>query len=198
MRTKSFELNGETSCDVKTVEMTSQLTSRGVQTDPCIKNSSRSRLLKKIRLYTDSCIHHRDQLFTQYNISNSYYEQYYGKMAEIQRYKQLKLEYRDLLNVRNEILNRFEWVIIEMKNIIDNLRSQQITISDAEALMNRPLIQEVIESSLIINENKSSQNRVVSIASSKQEWQMYNENLRQMKDNLEFIGTLVQQGISKV
>ncbi|CAF0893242.1 unnamed protein product, partial [Didymodactylos carnosus] len=187
------ELNDATSCDAEKIHMTSQFISKGVQTDPRIKNSSRSRFLDKIRLYIDSCIRHREELFNQYNISNSYYEQHYTNMHEIQR-----VEYRDLLNVRNEILNRFDWVIIEMENISDNLRLHQITISDAELFIHRPLVQEVIESSLIANENKSSQNLAVITAPNEQEWQMYNRDLRETKDDLEYIGTLVQRGISKV
>jgi hypothetical protein len=59
-------------------------------------------------------------------------------MPELQQY-----EYRDLINVRKEILNRFEWVINELEQIIENLQTRRLSVADAQQSIDRPLVKEV-------------------------------------------------------
>ncbi len=59
-------------------------------------------------------------------------------MPELQQY-----EYRDLINVRKEILNRFEWVINELEQTIENLQARRLTVADAQQRIDRPLVKEV-------------------------------------------------------
>lgn len=59
-------------------------------------------------------------------------------MPELQQY-----EYRDLINVRKEILNRFEWVINELEQTIDNLQTRRLSVDDAQRSIDRPLVKEV-------------------------------------------------------
>ncbi len=59
-------------------------------------------------------------------------------MPELQQY-----EYRDLINVRKEILNRFEWVIHELEQIIENLQTRRLSVADAQQYIDRPLVKEV-------------------------------------------------------
>ena len=59
-------------------------------------------------------------------------------MPELQQY-----EYRDLINVRKEILNRFEWVINELEQTIENLETRRLTVLDAQERIDRPLVKEV-------------------------------------------------------
>lgn len=59
-------------------------------------------------------------------------------MPDLQQY-----EYRDLINVRKEILNRFEWVIDELEQIIENLKARQLSVADAQRSIDRPLLKEV-------------------------------------------------------
>ncbi len=81
---------------------------------------------------------YRQHLFNQYTQSNTYYEEHYGTMPELQQY-----EYRDLINVRKEILNRFEWVINELEQTIDNLETRRSSVADAQQRIDRPLVKEV-------------------------------------------------------
>ena len=62
---------------------------------------------------------YRQHLYKQYTQSNTYYDQHYRHMPELQQY-----EYRDLISVRKEILNRFEWVINELEQTIENLQKK--------------------------------------------------------------------------
>jgi hypothetical protein len=59
-------------------------------------------------------------------------------MPDLQQY-----EYRDLINVRKEILNRFEWVINELEQTIENLQTRRLTVADAQQRIDRPLVKEV-------------------------------------------------------
>jgi hypothetical protein len=59
-------------------------------------------------------------------------------MPELQQY-----EYRDLINVRKEILNRFEWVINELEQTIENLETRRLSVTDAQQRIDRPLVKEV-------------------------------------------------------
>jgi hypothetical protein len=59
-------------------------------------------------------------------------------MPELQQY-----EYRDLINVRKEILDRFEWVINELEQTIENLETRRLSVDDAQQRINRPLVKEV-------------------------------------------------------
>ena len=86
--------------------------------------------------------YHR-HLFNQYSQSNVYHEQHYTTLPELQQY-----EYRDLINVRKEILNRFEWVINELEQIIENLRTRRLTVADAQQRIDRPLVKEVFLNSI--------------------------------------------------
>ena len=81
---------------------------------------------------------YRQHLFEQYSQSNSYYEQHYSDLPELQKY-----EYRDLINVRKEILNRFEWVVHELEQTIEYLQTRQLSVVDAQQRIDRPLVKEV-------------------------------------------------------
>jgi hypothetical protein len=59
-------------------------------------------------------------------------------MPELQQY-----EYRDLINVRKEILNRFEWVMNELEQVIENLETRRLSVADAQQRIDRPLVKEV-------------------------------------------------------
>jgi len=59
-------------------------------------------------------------------------------MPELQQY-----EYRDLINVRKEILNRFEWVMNELEQVIENLETRRLSVADARQRIDRPLVKEV-------------------------------------------------------
>ena len=59
-------------------------------------------------------------------------------MPDLQQY-----EYRDLINVRKEILHRFEWVSHELEQIIDNLQNRRLSVADAQQRIDRPLMKEV-------------------------------------------------------
>jgi hypothetical protein len=66
-------------------------------------------------------------------------------MPELQQY-----EYRDLINVRKEILNRFEWVVSELEQTIENLETRKLSVADAQQRIDRPLVKEVCDVQLII------------------------------------------------
>lgn len=59
-------------------------------------------------------------------------------MPDLQQY-----EYRDLINVRKEILNRFEWVINELEQTIESLQTRRVSVADAQQRIDRPLVKEV-------------------------------------------------------
>lgn len=96
------------------------------------------RLIETIQAYIHAVNRYRQHLFDQYTQSNDYYEQHYNTMAELQQF-----EYRDLINVRKEILNRFQWVINELEQTLDNLQSRRLSVADAQQNIDRPLMKEV-------------------------------------------------------
>jgi hypothetical protein len=59
-------------------------------------------------------------------------------MPELQQY-----EYRDLINVRKEILHRFEWVSRELEQIIESLQARRLSVADAQQRIDQPLVKEV-------------------------------------------------------
>jgi hypothetical protein len=59
-------------------------------------------------------------------------------MPELQQY-----EFRDLITVRKEILNRFEWVSNELEQTIENLQTRRLSVADAQQRIDRPLVKEV-------------------------------------------------------
>ena len=59
-------------------------------------------------------------------------------MPELQQY-----EYRDLINVRKEILNRFEWVVNELEQTVESLQARRLSVADAQQRIDRPLVKEV-------------------------------------------------------
>lgn len=59
-------------------------------------------------------------------------------MPELQQY-----EYRDLINVRKEILHRFEWVGRELDQIIESLQARRLSVADAQQRIDQPLVKEV-------------------------------------------------------
>lgn len=59
-------------------------------------------------------------------------------MPELQQY-----EYRDLINVRKEILHRFDWVSHELEQIIESLQARRLSVADAQQRIDRPLVKEV-------------------------------------------------------
>ncbi|CAF2104545.1 unnamed protein product [Rotaria magnacalcarata] len=171
---------------------------KGVQTDPRIRHA-RSKLLETLQEYVTAVIRFREHLFKQYTQSNTYYEQHYSAMPELQQY-----EYRDLMNVRKEILNRFEWVINELEQTIENLQARRLSVADAQRSINRPIVKEVIESSLNaeippVDEHQASllNDRQRSMPS-EDEWRMYARDLQDTKEDLYFIDSLVHRGISKI
>ncbi|CAF4199918.1 unnamed protein product [Rotaria socialis] len=171
---------------------------KGVQTDPRIRHA-RSKLLETLQEYVTAVIRFRQHLFKQYTQSNTYYEQHYSAMPELQQY-----EYRDLMNVRKEILNRFEWVLNELEQTIENLQARRLSVADAQRSINRPIVKEVIESSLNaeippVDEHQANllNDRQRSMPS-EDEWRMYARDLQDTKEDLYFIDSLVHRGISKI
>ena len=76
-------------------------------------------------------------------------------MPELQQY-----EYRDLINVRKEILNRFEWVINEIEQTIENLQSRRVSVADAQQRIDRPLVKEVSTKAFVARKDKKTSTRV--------------------------------------
>ena len=95
-------------------------------------------MLETLQAYITAVTRYRHHLHNQYTQSNAYYEQHYNRMPELQQY-----EYRDLINVRKEILNRFEWVINELEQTIENLETRRLSVLDAQERIDRPLVKEV-------------------------------------------------------
>lgn len=96
------------------------------------------KLIETLKEYLTSVMRFRQHLFKQYTQSNTFYEQHYSSLPELQQY-----EYRDLISVRKEILNRFEWVTNELEQIIENLQARRLSIDDAQRSIDRPLVKEV-------------------------------------------------------
>lgn len=171
---------------------------KGVQTDPRIRHA-RSKLLETLHAYITAVSRYRHHLFKQYAQSNTNYEQHYSTMPELQQY-----EYRDLINVRKEILNRFEWVINELEQVIESLEARRLTVADAQQRIDVPLVKEVIESSLnadlptSVDQNHTHTNVRQRPVPSEDEWRMYARDLQDTKEDLYFIDSLVHRGISKI
>ncbi|CAF4855238.1 unnamed protein product, partial [Rotaria sp. Silwood1] len=170
---------------------------KSVQTDPRIRHA-RSKLLETLQAYVTAVVRYRQHLFKQYTQSNTHYEQHYNTMPELQQY-----EYRDLINVRKEILNRFEWVINELEQTIENLQARRLSVADAQRSIDRPLVKEVIESSLNadlppVDEHQTNINDRQRPTPSEDEWRLYARDLQDTKEDLYFINSLVHRGISKI
>ncbi len=54
-------------------------------------------------------------------------------------------ENQDLVNVRKQILNRFEWVIVELKQALEKLQTHRVSVKDVEQIIDQPLIKEVLK-----------------------------------------------------
>ncbi len=54
-------------------------------------------------------------------------------------------EYQDLVNVRKQILNRFEWVIVELKQALEKLQTHRVSVQDVEQSIDQPLMKEVLK-----------------------------------------------------
>lgn len=134
---------------------TSIANEKGVQTDPRIRHArsvrrtppcdhrvsfdcSCQKLLETLHAYITAVTRFRQHLFKQYTNSNAHYDQHYRNMPDLQQY-----EYRDLINVRKEILDRFEWVINELEQTIESLQTRQLSVADAQQRIDRPLVKEV-------------------------------------------------------
>lgn len=52
-------------------------------------------------------------------------------------------EHEDLLNIRKEILDRFQIVIKQLEQTIDSLQAHQISDDDVKEFIDQPLIKEV-------------------------------------------------------
>lgn len=173
---------------------------KGVQTDSRIRHA-RSKLLQTLQAYIAAVSRYRHHLFQQYTQSNTNNEQHYSSLPELQQY-----EYRDLINVRKEILNRFEWVINELEQIIESLEARRLTVGDAQQRIDQPLVKEVIESSLNadlptpIDEYQTHANTNIRRrpVPTEDEWRMYARDLQDTKEDLHFINSLVHRGISKI
>jgi hypothetical protein len=81
---------------------------------------------------------YRQYLLQQYAQPNPFYEQHFTAMPDLQQY-----EYRDLINVRKEIIHRFEWVAHELEQTIESLQARRLTVADAQQRIDRPLVKEV-------------------------------------------------------
>ena len=95
-------------------------------------------MLETLQAYVTAVVRFREHLYKQYTNSNTYYDQHYNNMPDLQQY-----EYRDLINVRKEILNRFEWVINELEQTIENLQTRRVSVADAQQRIDRPIVKEV-------------------------------------------------------
>ncbi|CAF2929454.1 unnamed protein product [Rotaria sp. Silwood2] len=105
--------------------------------------------------------------------------------------------------IRYQILHRFEWVINELEQTIDNLQSRRLSVADAQRSIDRPLVKEVIESSLNadlppVDEHQTNINDRQRPMPSEDEWKLYARDLQDTKEDLYFINSLVHRGISKI
>ncbi|CAF3781871.1 unnamed protein product [Adineta steineri] len=151
---------------------TPQIDSKDVQTDIHFK------LLKTLQTYIIAVSHYRLYLFNRYTQSDETYE------------------FPTLFRIRKQILNRFEWVIIELEQIIEDLQLHRLSITDVEQSINRPLIKEVIETAL--NADLSSIIVENQFVPSKHEWRVYKRNLQETKKDLCILSLVVHQNISRI
>ena len=68
---------------------------------------------------------HRLSLFDQYTRSNEYQTR------------------QDLREVRKKILDRFQWVVVELERTIENLQADRLSVVDAQRTLDRPMMKEV-------------------------------------------------------
>ncbi|CAF2388407.1 unnamed protein product [Rotaria sp. Silwood2] len=136
------------------------------------------QLLKILKTYITAVSQHRLHLFNQYTQSDEFYDD------------------QNLLNVRRQILDRFEWVIIELEQIIENLQRRQLSVIDAQQSIERPLVKEVIETSL--NADSSSIKNRKQFMPNKDEWQTYKRDLQETKEELHVLDLFIHRGISKI
>ncbi|CAF0887563.1 unnamed protein product [Rotaria sp. Silwood1] len=156
---------------------TFQFESKYVQTDPS-NELTRSKLLKLLKTYLTAVSQHRLHLFNQYIQSDESYDD------------------QDLINVRRQILDRFEWVIIELEQTIENLQRHQLSVIDAQQSIERPLVKEVIETSL--NADLSSNKNQKQFRPNRNEWQTYKRDLQETKEELFVLDLFIHRGISKI
>jgi len=81
--------------------------------------------LKTLQAYITAVSRYHLYLFNQYSQSDE------------------SCEYQDLVNVRKQILNRFEWVIVELKQALEKLQTHRVSVQDVEQSIDQPLIKEV-------------------------------------------------------
>jgi len=81
--------------------------------------------LKTLQTYITAVSRYHLYLFNQYSQSDE------------------SCEYQDLVNVRKQILNRFEWVILELKQALEKLQTHRVSVQDVEQSIDQPLIKEV-------------------------------------------------------
>ncbi|CAF0948793.1 unnamed protein product [Rotaria sordida] len=156
---------------------TVQFDSKYSQTD-LPNQQTRFKLSKILKTYLTVVSQHRLHLFNQYTQSDeSYHDQ-------------------NLLNVRKQILDRFEWVIIELEQTIENLQRCQLSVIDAQQSIDRPLIKEVIETSL--NADSSSIKNRKRFMPNRDEWQTYKRDLQETKEELYVLDLFIHRGISKI
>jgi hypothetical protein len=83
--------------------------------------------LKTLQTYITAVSRYHLYLFNQYSQSNE------------------SCEYQDLVNVRKQILNRFEWVIVELKQALEKLQTHRVSVQDVEQSIDQPLMKEVLK-----------------------------------------------------
>ncbi len=83
--------------------------------------------MKTLQIYINSVSQYRLHLFNQYNQSNDSYE------------------HQDLVNVRKEILHRFQLVIDELEQTLENLQKHQLSDTDIHQIVNQSFMKEVFE-----------------------------------------------------
>ncbi len=83
--------------------------------------------MKTLQTYINAVSQYRLHLFNRYNQSSDSYE------------------HQDLANVRKEILHRFQVVMDELEQTLENLQRYQLSDKDVHQIVNRPFIREVFE-----------------------------------------------------
>jgi isoleucyl-tRNA synthetase len=86
--------------------------------------------LKTLQTYIIAVSRYRLHLFHQYTQSNESCEQ------------------KDLLHVRKEILHRFQLVINELEQTMENFQAYRISDNDVQFIVNQPSMKEVVKSTL--------------------------------------------------
>ena len=78
-----------------------------------------------MRSYITMVTQHRLSLFDQYTQSNEHQTR------------------QDLRDVRKTILDRFQWVIVELERTIEHLQAERLSVVDAQRSLDRPMVKEV-------------------------------------------------------